>query len=222
MKEKVLIIFFRYIFPMLILFLMSYISMFLSFGGYILVSSIYIVLNYYLIVYIFQFGYSSKIKSKNSLYTWLDSLEGGTDLLNQLFSKSLKSKDVLVNLEQAYLTLNHYTKYDHKKLKLLRGYYKVLSEEGPLDKFYSTVHAVIIGVAIWGINKGIVLEIARYSGDTRIIGVEPNFITILNIITFFTIGILFTSVIIKDYYLGKKRKKLIIEIIDICIEENKS
>jgi hypothetical protein len=46
------------------------------------------------------------------------------------------------------------------------------------------------------------------------------YLTILNYATLVLEGFLIFTVVIKDYFIHKRRNKIRIEILDVCIEEN--
>jgi hypothetical protein len=107
-------------------------------------------------------------------------------------------------------------------LKLLRGYFKTLNDEGPYDMLFKTLIGVLAAIVIWGINRGFVLEIVTYSGNTALIEVSPVYFTILNFATIIFEGILIFAIIIKDYFKNKKRNRIIVEILEVCIENDKN
>lgn len=217
-KEKIFKFTLVYICPLSAFFLVSFIFSFIPFGGYLSVTSMYFVLCYYLLLYIIKVGNINKSKDKDSLYVWLDKLGGGHSLLNDLFIQK-NNRDVITNLEEVYYTFNHFTKYDKRKLKLLKAYYKTLNEEGPLDIFFKSIHGVILAIVIWGVNKGYLLSLAQYTGDTSTLGVAQSYITVLNFISFIIIGITYFALLIIDYFSGKKRIKIVLEILDVCIDD---
>jgi hypothetical protein len=203
--------------PFVILLMVLFISSFLPGQGYINTTAGYILLNYYIFILIKLSG--GEKKRKNSVYEWLDILDGESEIL-KVFKKEKKYKDITKNLEFVFKYFNSH--YDIIKLKLLRGYFKTLNDEGPHDMLFKTLLGVLAAIVIWGINRGFVLEIVKPSRNTSFVEVSPVYFTILNFVTIIFEGILIFAIIIKDYFKNKKRNRIIIEILEVCIENEKN
>ncbi|AQU77057.1 hypothetical protein [Priestia megaterium] len=187
-------------------------------GMYILIAIINLLGIYYLSLFIL--GLFSIGKEPESLYSWLDSLNGGEELLLKLFSNETEERCVVLNLERAYSKIMGLTGHNLNKLRLLRAYYKVKSEEDAVDVIFKAILGIFVTILVWGISRGIIWTFAStnlrihnpYVSETYAIG--WSFALIIWVI------MLFFVTWIRDYFNGKKRIKLIVEILDACIKNN--
>jgi hypothetical protein len=212
---KLIKFFAKYILPIIIWLSIIILDFFIPYyKGYLTVSAFYGLLNYYMIIYFLNFR--SKKESKLSLYMWLDNLEGCNRLLKYLL-KNEKEEGILENLEKVHDRLNEYCQNDKKKLKLLRSYFKTINEEGPLELLNKTILGIIVASIVWLITKG---KLWTYASFTEtVMDVNPLYITSLNFTTFIIEGFLFLIIFIVDYFKDRTRNKIILEVIDVCIDE---
>ncbi|MGG3890062.1 hypothetical protein [Metabacillus fastidiosus] len=183
----------------------------------IMIIGMYISVNYYMTIIFIVLGRETAYK--DSVYVWLDTLKGSDQLLRQLFLDIDKNREVLVNLEKVFEKLNFITKFEKKKMKLLRGYFKTLNDEGVNDLLYKTVLAIIVTVIAWSINKGTIWGSLTLSGMPKEMIIDTTVFKILNFLTILYEILLFLIVFILGYFKSKKRNKIIVEILDVCIDE---
>lgn len=184
--------------------------------GHALVLYIYILLNYFMVRF-FLFLNRSKY-DVDSLYIWLDNLDGADDLLQALFLKE-KNSSLLENLELVYNKFMALTKHDKKKLKLLKGYFKSLIEEGPQDLLNKTILSIAVAILIWVISRGTLWGLSTVPDGGVVSEVSPLFLTVLNFSTYIIEFLLFLAIFIKDYFKSKMRNKIMLEVLDVCIDE---
>lgn len=184
--------------------------------GYLSFTMVYAIIIYFMFRF-FRF-LSTEKEDENSLYMWLDNLAGSDELLKSLFLDE-KSTNILNNLEKVNKKLNVLTQFNEKKLKLLQAYYKTLNDDGPLDLLNKTVLGIIVAIVITVITKGALWSISTFTGNTGSLNVSPNYITVLNYSIFIIEIFLFLIFFIKDYFKSKTRNKIILEILEVCIEE---
>jgi hypothetical protein len=219
MKVKIFKILKQYVLSTVLFSLLLFVTFFLPFSRYCSVIVMYVALNYYVLLGIIRMG--GKDQSKESLYHWLDVLDGSEQFLKRTFIHE-KSRDLITNLETVYDRLLILTNRDEKKLKLLKGYYKTLVDDGPVDLFFKTIIGILVAIVAWGINKGVVLGLAKINiKDVELLGIQPYFVVILNYVTFVILGSISFAVLIKNYYKEKTRNKIILEIIEVCQEQFK-
>lgn len=214
MGRRVLMVLIKWLSPLLVLLLTMLAIHYMKYKEYISITVIYLILNYYIFIIITSVGKSHKGK-KLTLYYWLDELDGEVDIL-KVFQRINKKKDVMKNLELVNETLKKH--YDITRMKLLRAYFKALSEEGPYDMLFKTIIGILVAIIIWGINRGYILEFIKIKSDIPST-VSPIYLTILNYATLVLEGFLIFTVVIKDYFIHKRRNKIMIEILDVCIDE---
>lgn len=211
----------KIVLPLVILFVLSISILLLKpsdiFVNYAIPGLTYLGLNYYLAV-IFLFAGKSKT-NKGTLYSWLDNLDGNDKVFRDLFLSIKSHKEILVNLDIVYKKINIYTNYKVKNMKLLKAYFNTLDTENTIELMRKTVLSIIIALVIWGINKGSFWEFSKTDGT--LFEVHPNYLTILNYVTLIFELVLFLGVFIKDFFDGKRRNKIVLEIIDVCIDEMK-
>lgn len=206
-----------YIVPFVVWFLIAIVDFFLNFyPGYLTVITAYILMNY-LMLRGFLFLNRTRHDTK-SVYVWLDNLDGNDDLLKTLFLNE-ESNSILGNLELVYKKLIFLVRYDKKKLKLLRGYFKSLLDEGPQDLLNKTILGIAVAIIIWLITKGALWGISIVPKGESFSDINPLFVTVLNFITYIFELFLFLIIFIQDYFRSKKRNRIIIEVLDVCIEE---
>jgi hypothetical protein len=70
---------------------------------------------------------------------------------------------------------------------------------------------------VWLITKGKLWSFASFTEN--VMDVNPLCITYLNFITFIIEGFLFLIIFIVDYFRDRTRNKIILEVIDVCIDE---
>lgn len=184
----------------------------------VVITGMYIILNYYISV-VFIFIARDKA-NKKSLYVWLDNLDGNDEFLRKLFLNVKKTDDILVNLEQVFVKINTITGNEKKKMRLLKGYFKTLEGESSFDLLHKTILAIIVALVVWSINKGSIWGVSQFSGNPDEIIISTLYLTCLNFITIIYEGLLFLVVFILAYFKDKKRNKIIIEVIDVCIDEH--
>jgi hypothetical protein len=212
---KLIKFFAKYILPIIIWLSIIILDNFMPFyKGYLTVIAFFGLLNYYVVIYFLNFR--RKKESNLSLYMWLDNLEGSNQLLKFLL-KNEKEEGILNNLEKVHEKVKNYCENDKKKLKLLRSYFKTINEEGPLELLNKTILGIIVASAVWLITKGKLWSFASFTD--YVISVDPIFITFLNFITFIIEGFLFLVVFIVDHFKDRTRNKIILEVIDVCIDE---
>lgn len=216
MKAKIFRFFYKYLSPICLILIVKAISGYLPYTSSINIMAAYLVLNYY--VFLSNLSFGKGRSKKKTIYYWLDKLDGSETFLKTLFLFE-KNKDINYNLNFVYEKFMSITGKDKRKMKLLRGYFRTLNEEGPLDLFFKTFLAIIVAVIVWGINRGYFLDLSKVKDDITSLGINPEFITGLNLMTFGLQGVLFLGIIISDYFSSKKRTKIIIEILDVCIDE---
>lgn len=214
MKVKIFKILLKYFFPILIFFLTGLISKNFPYSQYFIITFFYILLLYYLLVLVRHRRTNLKNYSVNN---WLDRLDGGDDLCEELFS-AVKKESILENLEYVYNKLNVITKFDKTKLLLLKGYFKTKNNEGPYDLFFKTFLGILVAVTIWGLNKGIIWNLASVINMPSLLNVNSTYIKVLNFIVILFEGLLFYIYLINDYFINKHRNAIIVEIIDVCVE----
>jgi hypothetical protein len=214
LKQKFVKIFIKWFFPFLLFLILAFFTVFLPYYQYILTALFFLLTNYYLFI-LFNISFGEKKINKDSLYVWLDQLDGGKDLLLFLLKEN-KQNNVIKNL----LTVSDYfyQSFDYKELKLLRGYFRTLDEEGPLQMIIKTIIGILISIIIWGITKGHFLEIVKVDVDPNELDIHPTYFSFWIMITIIFEILLIFSVFIKDYFENKKRNKMILEILDVCIE----
>lgn len=216
MWEKIFKFFLKYILPVCLFFIIAIFSKFIPYFSYLFIFIGYVLFNYYLFFINIRIGKGPK--KKNTIYYWLDNLDGSDVFLKKLFVHE-KNKDILSNLDFVLNKFKSITGNDIKQMKLLRGYFRAINQEGPEDLFFKTVLGIIVAVIAWGINRGYFLNLSRFKSSLSSLGINPDIFTGLNLATLVFQGLLFFAIIIADYFKNKKRTKVIIEILDICIEE---
>ena len=187
-------------------------------GMYILTAIINLLSMYYLSLFIL--GLFSIGKEPKSLYSWLDSLNGGEELLFKLFSGETEEKCVVLNLERAYSKIMGLTGHNLNKLKLLRAYYKIKTEEDAVDVVFKAILSISVTILVWGITKGIIWTFASTNLRIHDSYVSETYATGWSFALAIWVIILFFVSWIGDYFNGKKRIKLIVEILDVCIKNN--
>lgn len=219
MGGKIFKVTLRVVFSILILIIAAVIDSFLPvYKGYLSFTSVYVIVIYFMIKFFLFLSYEKY--DKKSLYMWLDNLAGSDDLLKDLFLQEKNTDtDILNKLERVYNKFNILTQFDKKKMKLLRGYYKTLNDDGPQDLMNKTILGIIVAIIIGVISKGALWSISTFSGDIGNLDVNPIYITILNYLTYIIEFFLFLIIFIKDYFKSKVRNKIILEILEVCIDE---
>ena len=216
MKVKIFNVIKQYVFTSFLFIVLLVISGFLPFRNYSSIAVLYIAFNYYTLLGIIRMG--GKDQSKESLYHWLDILDGSGSLIRRMFIHE-KNKDIISNLETVYNKLLLLTNHDKRKLKLLKGYFSTLNNEGPFDLFFKTILGILVAIIAWGINKGVILGFTKMNiEDIELLRVTPLYIEVLNYSTIIFLGGMSFAVLIKNYYKEKTRNRVILEIIDVCIE----
>jgi len=215
MKEKIFKRFLKYFLPLLLFIIFSIIATFLPYSGYIILTDFYILLMYYLFI---LFTFKMDKSSNDSVNQWLDRLDGSEKLCKDLFP-SKKKKKVLENLEYVFQRLNEYTNGDKKKLRLLKRYFKTLNNEDAYDLFFKTFLGILVAVVIWGINKGSFRNIASVTDKIVNLDISLTYVSILNILVLIFEGVLFFVILINDYFTNKTRNRILVEIIEVCIEK---
>lgn len=217
MRGKIFKIVLRIIIALVILLIAIVIDSFIPvYKGYLSFTIVYVIIIYFMVRF-FLF-LSAEKNDKNSLYMWLDNLDGSDEFLKSLFLQD-ENIDIVNNLELVYKKFNVFTQFDKKKLKLLRGYYKTLNDDGPLDLLNKTILGIIVAIVIGVVSKGVLWSISTFTGDTGSLNVNPIYITVLNFSTYIIELFLFLTIFIKDYFKSKARNKIILEILEVCIEE---
>lgn len=217
MKVKIFKLIKVLIIPMIVVFIIAMLDYYLNFyPGYLTITVVYCFINYLMIRGVIFLSKSNN--DKESLYVWLDSLEGSDDLLKTLFLNE-KTSNIINDLDRVFNKLVSLTKHDKKKMKLLRGYFKAVDEEGPNDLLNKTILGIFVAILIWIISRGTLWGLATFSGDSGDFNIKPVFITILNYITYIIEFLLFLAIFIRDYFRSKKRNRIIIEVLDVCINE---
>ncbi|TPF14232.1 hypothetical protein [Priestia megaterium] len=186
-------------------------------GMYIIVAITNLLAMYYLSLFIL--GLFSIGKEPVSLYSWLDSLNGGESLLIELFSDEKEERCIVLNLERVYSKIMGLTKHNLHKLRLLRAYYRIKSEEDAVDVIFKAILGVFVTILVWGISRGIIWTFAStnlsiYDSVSKNYTIGWRFAFIMWVI------IVFFAAWIRDYFNGKKRIKLIVEILDVCIKNS--
>jgi hypothetical protein len=113
MKERIYKFLLKYFSPLLLFVLIIPIAVLLELSSnsitYLGITAVFIVLNYYLVI---AFLSISRDKyDKNTLYIWLDQLDGRDKLLLDLFVNVKSSKNILENLEIVFNQINILTHY---------------------------------------------------------------------------------------------------------------
>jgi len=165
---------------------------------------------YYFSMYMYVFFIKSlvKRKDKNSLYDWLDTLGETDTLLESLFLDIKINKEVLINLEIVYNKINILTGFKKKKIKLLRAYFRAINEEGPLQFYNKTILGIVSPLVVIGISKGVFKLL------------NTNLILLWGVSLIVSIvGTTILVIFILDHFKNKKRNKIILEILNVCIEE---
>jgi hypothetical protein len=217
MKVKIFKIFKWDIVPLLIFVFLTVIFSRINNSEYLSVSVLYITTNYFVIKGILTMG--GFFRKKDSLYDWMDILNGYDPLLRELFS-SVKNKSLIANLDQVYDNLMKFSRNDKKRLKLMRSYFRALVDERQLDIFFKMFSGVIVATIAWSINKGLILKLSEKNADSfEILGINTTYIIGMNYTTIVLLLVAGTVVLIKQFYEDKNRNKLILEILDVCIEE---
>jgi hypothetical protein len=218
MKEKIFKFIRQYLISGILFILLIGVSGFLPYGKYIFIALVYIAINYYSVLGIVRMG--GENRSKENLYQWLDVLDGSESLIKRLFIHE-KNKDVISNLENVFDKIMFITNRNKKKLNLLKGYFKTIAEEGPYEVFSKTLLTIIIAISTWGINKGFLFTISKGNVESIERIINPQYIIVWNYVTILFLGIIALAVFIKIYFKEKTRLKIIIEVIDTCIEDLK-
>ncbi|MFF2449351.1 hypothetical protein ACFVSW_20115 [Neobacillus sp. NPDC058068] len=218
MKEKIFRILKQYVLTAILFIVLIGISGFLPYGNYCIIAILYIAFNYYMILGIVRM--SGKVRSQDNLYEWLDVLDGSEKLIKRLVIHE-KNKDVMSNLEAVFDKIMFFTNKDKRKLYLLKGYFKTLADEGPFDLFFKTLRTIIVAISAWGINKGFLFAISKENVGNLEKIVNPNYVVAWNYASILLLGIIALAVFIKVYFKEKTRIKIILEIIETCIEDIK-
>lgn len=179
-----------------------------------------IVANLIVIIYL---GYILKqtfgLKEKDdSLYEWLDRLDGGQTMLSKILQDTSVQKDVLENLTNAYNKILVYSKHRKIDLKLLKAYYKALNTENSLDLFAKTFIAFVFGLFATNINNGNLIALIN-NFSNREVTINSSIQNYIDILTLFIIFVLVMSFIIRDFYSNRKRLILIQELLEVAIQE---
>jgi hypothetical protein len=216
MKGKIFSVFLQYILPILGIPMIFLIDYFIDFYfGNLTIIFIYLLINYY-IVKLFLFLSKSNY-DKSSLFEWLDSLSEEENLLKKdLIEKQKES--TLENLQFVYKKLLVYTNHDKKKLKLLRGYYKTITEDGPVELLNKTLLSIVLAVIIWILNKGVLWGISS-ANEVNIVTINTTFYSVLTFLTYLFEILMFLTVFIKEIFKSKRRNKIVLEILEVCIDE---
>jgi hypothetical protein len=151
------------------------------------------------------------LKSDNSLYSWLDSLNGGDEILHELF-KGIPQKNVMENLEIVKKKLLFYTNQDIEKLKLLQAYFKALEIEDIEKSYFKVTLGMFIALIINLVSKKNDWLSKFIEGDLNHVEFIGSIVTLLSVL-------IAVIAFLKHYHRGRKRNKLISEIIDVCIEK---
>lgn len=214
--------FFKIFFSILVIILLTFIVCIIAYkigtqvGDYTLsiLSSIYTVL---LLGYILQ--KTSNVNKKNdSLYEWLDRLDGEYLLSNKILGDNKDQKDILRNLTITYNNLKIYSQHNKINLKLLKAYYKALYTENYFDLFTKTFIAFIFGLFATNLNNGKLLNLFSEFSN-REIHINNTVQYSLDFLTLVIIFILVMIYIIRDFLSSRKRLIIIQELLDIAIAE---
>jgi hypothetical protein len=217
MKVKIFKVFKWDIVPLIIFVILTVVFSKIKNSEYLSVSLMYILTNYFVIKALLTMG--GFFRKKDSVYDWMDALNGYDFFLRELFL-SVKSKSLIDNLDQVYDSLMKYSRGDKKRLKLIRSYFRALVDERQLDIFFKMFSGVIVATIAWSINKGVILKLSEKNADSfEILGINTMFIIGMNYTTIVLLLVAGTVVVIKQFYEDKNRNKLILEILDVCIEE---
>lgn len=218
--KKTFRFFYRIILPFIVAILIgALIYLFhINIGMYIMIAVINLLAMYYLSLFtlrLFSIG-----KEPKSLYSWLDSLDNGEKLLMELFSREKDNKCIVLNLERAYSKIMGLTGHNLNKLRLLKAYYKIKSEEDAVDVIFKAILGIFITILGWGISRGIIWTYASSNLSTYDAYVSKTYAVGWNFAFIIWVILVFFAAWIRDYFNGKRRIKLIVEILDVCIKNN--
>lgn len=174
-----------------------------------------IALFYYLINTI------EKKEKNNSIYMWLEKLDGSYNLLQKLFRNHKVKEDTLENLDRVYKELLVYTGHDIRKLRLLKAYFKSINNETSYDLFGKVFITFLFGLLATNLSNGNILNFINKT-ITHEIKVSPTYETLLDIIMVFALFIILIKNLMGELFNHKKRSKIIEEVLDVCINELES
>ncbi|MGW8429208.1 hypothetical protein ACWGJQ_27835 [Peribacillus simplex] len=162
-----------------------------------------------------------KEKKDNSLYMWLDRLDGSYNLLQKLFIKHEVQEDTFENLDKVYRELLAYTGHDIRKLRLLKAYFKSLNNETSFDLFGKIFITFLFGILATNLSNGKILNYVNQI-FTLEIKVSNSYETFLDFIMIFSMFFIAIKQLINGLFSDKKRTKIIEEVLEVCIKELES
>lgn len=216
-KIKIIVILKRFILPILGFFILSALAILLNnvYGFYLA-----IVLIYGSVLYFFFLAILLPLKTdRTNLYGWLDSLGGGQTFLTDLFAKVHTEKEIINNLNKVYNLLMVYSEHNLRKLKLLRAYFKTINNENAADMFSKTVITGIVSFILWTFQKGNL--VGKINMNFTDLNINIKVIEVFNIVLYLGIFLIWLAFMIIDYFQNKKINKIVLEILEVCIEEVK-
>ncbi|MED4691304.1 hypothetical protein [Peribacillus frigoritolerans] len=157
----------------------------------------------------------------NSIYMWLDKLDGSYNFLEILFGNHEVQEDTLENLDRVYKELLTYTGHDIRKLRLLKAYFKSVNNETSYDLLGKLFITFLFGLLATNLSNGNILIYINQIFSQEI-KVSPAYETILDFIMVFLLFLTVITRFIKDLFSHKKRTKIIEEILEVCIKELES
>ncbi|MCO4850744.1 hypothetical protein [Bacillus vallismortis] len=173
------------------------------------------------IIYII-FGPMEIMKKPTNIYEWMDKpffFSANNQLFNNLRAKKINNRnnfEVIKYLQKIRNEVLVYADYDLIKLRLLKAYVKTQSHEGAFEIINKAIITLVTGpIFLFLINKFVFLKL--FNIDLK----DANIILTygLPFTTFIIFFIGFLSIFIVEFFSGKKRNKLLEEIIDACIED---
>jgi len=182
---------------------------------------IHIVITYFLLLICsipyYPFIFDPPKKEKNTLFYWMDDSLRNERLDLLLKQKNVK-KDALANLNYIHKEIINYANNDNFQLKLLKAYYKTKNSESTIDVYNKTLLAFIIGILIASIASGKFVDFIKLLINSDTVLVSKTYLYgLIGVICFIHILILVIQ-IISTSHKGKRRNKLIEEIIDISLK----
>lgn len=161
---------------------------------------------------------SNVMKKDDSLYEWLDRLDGEYSLSNKILGDTTNQKDILKNLTITYNNLIIFSQHNKINLKLLKAYYKALYTENYFDLFTKTFIAFIFGLFATNINNGKLMDLFS-NFINREVNINSNVQYLIDFLTIVIIFILAMIYIIRDFSSTRKRLVILQELLDIAIAE---